>query len=157
MAKRDVFRFETLLKLRQQKEDEAKRAIAARIGQIREIEDRQEAIQSRINQQTATSRLSLSEETLNLDDLRAGRHWMVRLRQGLLRAEAEIRTQRAMLAAERSQLAEATTNRKVLSRLKERRLDRYFAEQQRREQSSLDEMNVLRFAFARTDEEHEVS
>ena len=152
MASKDVFRFETLLKLRRQKEDEAKRAVAARIGQIRDLERRQLALQNRIEQQATRSRFSLSEESLNLDDLRLGRHWMARLRQGLLQAEAEMRTQRAILASERTRLAEASTDRKVLSRLKERRLDQYFAEQERREQAAADEMNVLRFAFSRFDE-----
>lgn len=157
MARNEVFRFETLLKLRRQKEDEAKRAIAARVSQIREIEERQEALQNRISQQSSQSRLLMGEQTLNLDDLRLSRHWMIRLRQGLLQAEAEMRTQRAILASERTQLAEATKNRKVLSRLKERRLDRYFAEQERREQAQMDEMNVLRFAYARFDEENDAS
>ncbi|HPF37264.1 MAG TPA: flagellar FliJ family protein [Phycisphaerae bacterium] len=153
MATGDVFRFETLLKLRRQKEDEAKRAVALRIGQIRDLEQRQEALQSRIEQQTERSRLMLGESTLNLDELRLSRHWVTRLRQGILQAEAEMRTQRAILAAERTQLADASKNRKVLARLKERRLDRYFEEQRRLEQSAMDEMNVLRFAHARIDEE----
>lgn len=157
MASSDVFRFETLLKLRRQKEDEAKRAVASRIGQIRELEKRQEALQNRIEQQSSRSRFALSEQTLNLDELRLSRHWMARLRQGMLQAEAEMRTQRAILASERSQLADTTTDRKVLSRLKERRLDQYFAEQARREQAEQDEMNVLRFAYARFDEETDAS
>jgi flagellar export protein FliJ len=153
MASNEGFRFETLLKLRRQKEDEAQRTVASRMGHIRELEKRQEALQSRIASQSSASRMVLGEQTLNLDEIRLSRHWMIRLRQGLLQAEAEMRTQRAILASERTRLAEAQTNRKVLSRLKERRLDRYFAEQQRREQAELDEMNVLRFAYSRLDEE----
>lgn len=155
MASNDVFRFETLLKLRRQKEDEAKRAIASRIGQIRDLEERQKALQNRIEQQSTRSRLILGESALRLDDLRLSRHWVTRLRQGMLQAEAEMRTQRAILAAERTKLADASKDRKVLARLKERRLDRYFAEQQRREQAEMDEMNVLRFAYSRLDEEHD--
>lgn len=153
MASKDVFRFETLLKLRRQKEDEAQRTVAARMGHIRELEKRQEALNSRIEGQASSSRMVLSEKTLNLDEVRLSRHWMIRLRQGLLQAEAEMRTQRAILASERTRLSDATKNRKVLSRLKERRLDQYFAEQDRRDQAELDEMNVLRFAYARLDEE----
>ncbi|MCB9851818.1 MAG: flagellar export protein FliJ [Phycisphaerales bacterium] len=155
MASNEVFRFETLLKLRRQKEDEAKRALASRIGQIRDLEERQKALQSRIDQQSTRSRQILGEEALRLDELRLSRHWVTRLRQGLLQAEAEMRTQRAILAAERTRLADASKDRKVLARLKERRLDRYFAEQQRREQAEMDEMNVLRFAYARLDEEQD--
>ncbi len=157
MARKDVFRFETLLKLRRQKEDEAQRTVAARMGHIRELEKRQEALNSRIEGQASSSRMVLSEKTLNLDEIRLSRHWMIRLRQGLLQAEAEMRTQRAILASERTRLSDATKNRKVLSRLKERRLDQYFAEQDRRDQAELDEMNVLRFAYARIDEETSAS
>lgn len=155
MAAKDIFRFETMLKLRQQKEDEAKRVVAARLGQIRDLERRQEALTSRIHDQSSKTSQVLGAGSLDMDQLRLSRHWMVRLRQGLLQAEAEMRTQRAILVAERTQLSEASTQRKVLAQLKERRLDRYFAEQARQEQKEADELNVLRFAHAARQREHD--
>ena len=39
MAKRFTFRFDTMLKIRQQREDEQKRVVADRLRQIRQVED----------------------------------------------------------------------------------------------------------------------
>lgn len=155
MATNPTYEFETLLKLRKQKEDEAQRVVAARLGQIRQLEDRQQALQSRIEEHSARTVQILGAGALDVDGMRLSRHWMIRLRQGLLQAEAETRAQRAILAAERSQLAEASKHRKVLARLKERRLEQYFAEAERREQQEADEANVLRFAHAALAREHE--
>lgn len=153
MASNDLFRFETLLKLRQQKEDDAKRAVAARLNRIQELEERQEAIRDRIVHQTDEARDALRSFKIDTDQIRLGRHWISRMRQGLLQAQAEIRTQQAILASERSHLSEATTERKILARLKERRLEKQLAETRRREQLETDDLNVLRFVYTGRDEE----
>jgi len=148
MENNGLFRFETLLKLRKQREDEAKRIVAERMNRIRALEERQEAIQQRITTEVNQVRNEMQVYKLDTDQIRLGRHWITRMRQGLLHAEAEMRTQQAILAAERRKLAEATTERKILARLKEQRMEKALAEQRRREQADMDELNTLRFVHA---------
>ncbi len=145
MAKQYDFRFETLLKLRRQHEDERKRAVAARIREIHTLEERQRLLLQRIADQAADTRRALLSGTVDVDDLRLGRHWTVRLRRGVLETEAAINGQKALLAQERQRLADAAKNRKVLEQLKERRLAEFRAEQERREQKDLDEISVTMF------------
>ncbi|MFQ5429121.1 MAG: flagellar export protein FliJ [Phycisphaerae bacterium] len=146
MARRHIFRFEPVLRLRQRREDEQKRVVAGRLRKIRQIEDHQRALRTRIAQQTEWTRRSLRGESVDIDALKWGRHWMIRLRRGVLDAEGEIGVHRALLAQEQAKLAQAAKEKRVLSRLKERRLALYLAEQERREQLELDEMNGVRFA-----------
>ena len=145
MAKQYDFRFETLLKLRRQHEDERKRAVAARIREIHTLEERQRVLLQRIADQAADTRRALMSGTVDVDDLRLGRHWTVRLRRGVLETEAAINGQKALLAQERQRLADAAKNRKVLEQLKERRLAEYRAQEERREQKDLDEISVTMF------------
>jgi flagellar FliJ protein len=148
MAKRYRFRLEPLLRLRQQREDEQKRVVASRLRQIDALRRRQRVFEGEIDRQTDSMRRSLVDVRVDVDSLKLGRHWLVRLRRGVLEADAQIMTQRAILVQERVALAEARKDAKVLARLKERKRDAYLAEVNRREQAELDEMNVLRFAHA---------
>lgn len=148
MAKRYEFRYETLLRLRRQREDERKRVVAARLREIRTLEDRRATLENRIREQTEQVRDALRSSTLNLDDLKLSRHWVIRLRRGVLETDEAIKTHRAVLSKERQHLAEAAKDKKVLERLKERRLAEYMAEMDRREQLELDEMNAQRAARA---------
>ncbi|GJQ25638.1 MAG: hypothetical protein HBSAPP02_06700 [Phycisphaerae bacterium] len=148
MKSRRMYRFETLLKIRRAKEDAARRVVAARLRQIAEVEQRQAALSERISQETEAIRASLGEKNKNLDveQLRWSRHWLGRLRLGVLEAQAEVAGHRAMLAQERAVLNDARKQVGVLDRLKERWRASVIAESQRVEARQLDEMNTARFA-----------
>ncbi len=146
MAKRYTFRFETLLSLRRQREEQEKRVVASRLREIRKLEQRQEALANRIEDHSGLTRGALRDGVLDLDHLKLSRHWMIRLRRGLLEAEAEITTHRAILAQERMKLSEASKQRKIMAKLREKRRDRFLFEQNRQEQAESDEMSVLRHA-----------
>ncbi len=148
MAATTAFRFETLLHLRKLREQERQRAVAARLAAIHRLEERRTALMRRIDEESAAARDALRLEAVDLDQLRFGRHWVTRLRRGVLETQAEISTHRAILAQERQQLTAAATDKKVLERLKSQRLARRRAEQDRRERLEQDEMNVLRFVHA---------
>ncbi|MBX3394089.1 MAG: flagellar FliJ family protein [Phycisphaerae bacterium] len=149
------FRYETLLRIRRQLEDERKRIVAARLQEIAETESHRQAILDRIRQQSEETRRALSAETVNVDELKFGRHWMLRLQRGVLEADATIVRQRAALAEERVRLAEAARAVKVLVRLKERRQAAYEMEMNRREQLELDEISVLRHGRVGTEDRNE--
>lgn len=155
MATRFTFRFETLLKIRSQRESLAKRAVASRLRQIAELQRRHDRLAAQISEQTDRVRGSLGGATLDVDELMMARHWLVRLRQGVLMADAEIAAQRAILAQERAALAEARKQSRILENLKDRQYSTFTAQLQRHEQLELDEMSVTRFAHAQLCEERE--
>lgn len=146
MAKKYTFRFETLLRLRQQREDEQKRIVSHRLNDIRRLQQRQDTLLQRINDQSDLTRDALRDRQIDVDLLKFGRHWLIRLRRGVLETEAQIAAQKAILAQERSTLREALKHRRILSGLKDRRYMRFTAAETRREQAELDENSVIRFA-----------
>jgi flagellar FliJ protein len=153
MAKRYRFRFETLLRLRQQREDEKKRIVASRLRKIRSLEQHKQVLETRITEQTEVIRNLLVREQMNIDELKAGRHWMIRLRRGVLEAEGALASNRAILAQERADLAIARKETKVLERLKERQQQAFMAEVERQDRLEADDLNTTRFAHARMAEE----
>jgi flagellar export protein FliJ len=142
------FRFETLLRLRKQREDERKRVVASRLRQIGEVRRRHDELLAALDEQTRTLRASLRDSSIDVDQLRWGRHWLSHLRRGILEADAEILAHRAMLAQERSLLIGARKEREVLARLKEQRRQAFLFESARREQMEADELVADRYARA---------
>lgn len=156
MSDRFTFRFETLLKLRARAEDEAKRAVGRRMREIIRLEDRRLLLERRIVEETREIRFSLTGgRALDVDHVRQGRHWLARLRQGVLTTDAEIATQRAVLAQERAALFEARKRARILETVRDRQYLTFAAQLRRREQREQDEMNVTRFAHAMMREEGE--
>jgi flagellar export protein FliJ len=148
MAGRFQFRFETLLRLRQQKEDLQKRVVAARIQQIQQLQERHELLSARIAQQSEAIRGQLRDGTIDVDVLRSARHWLVRLRQGVLQTDAEIAAHRAILAQERLALVESRKEAEVMARLRLRQEAAFVAQLEREEQLETDDLNTMRFARA---------
>lgn len=146
MAGRFHFRFETILRLRRQKEDLQKRVVAARIRQIQQLQERHELLTTRIAQQGEALRGQLREGTIDVDALRCARHWLVRLRQGVLQTDAEIAAHRAILAQERVALVESRKEAEVMSRLRLRQETTFVAQLERDEQLETDDLNTMRFA-----------
>lgn len=146
MAGRFNFRFETLLRLRQRKEDMQKRVVALRLRQIQQLQERHELLSERINQQGDAIRGRLREGEIDVDALRRARHWLVRLRQGILETDAEIATHRAILAQERAALVESRKEARVMEQWRERQKAAFVAQLEREEQMQTDELNTMRFA-----------
>lgn len=148
MAKRYTFRFETLLRLRKQREDEEKRVVASRLRGLKRLYDHQVVLRGQILEQTDTLRNVLREPFLDVGAVRVDRHCVARLRREILEDEAEISTNLALLSQERAVLTNARKETKILERLKERQRAAYQAELDRREQIEQDDMNVTRYAYA---------
>lgn len=141
------FRLETLLKVRKAREDECKRIVAARLGQIEKLSAQKTAIEAQISSQSVSMRAALSGETADVDFLRWGRHWITRLRMQSARVDAESAAHRAVLAQERERLAAARKETKILERLKERQFEAAAAEEAARQRRESDDMNTVRFVF----------
>ncbi|HKQ48350.1 MAG TPA: flagellar export protein FliJ [Phycisphaerae bacterium] len=146
MAGRFRFRFETILRLRRQKEDLQKRVVAARVRQIQQLQERHALLTTRIAQEGEALRGQLREGMVDVDALRSARHWLVRLRQGVLQTDAEIAAHRAILAQERVALVESRKEAEVMSRLRLRQEETFIAQLEREEQLETDDLNTMRFA-----------
>jgi flagellar export protein FliJ len=153
MAATLVFRFEAILRLRKQREDEKKRAVAARLRRIADVRQRQDNLRNAIDLHSDALRDALREQAMDVDQLRWGRHWLTHLRRGVLEAESELSANRAMLAQERNLLVEARKQTQAFARLKERRRQDFLVEAARRERIEADELTTARFAYAMESEE----
>lgn len=156
MATRFTFRFETLLKLRKQREGQCQRVVAARLRQIVTLQARRAKLEEQIARQADDFRRSLGAGSLDVEEVRLSRHWLLKLRERVLQAEAELAGQHAVLAQERAALAEARKTSKILETLRERQHSTFAAQLQRREQQELDELNMTRFAHAAMTREREI-
>ncbi len=140
MARRFRFRLQTLLKVRQLREREAKRKVAAQRAEIARLD--------RLNEQTAVE-ISRQQEALcvaqqqgRLDPLalQRGRAWIAYLRQTI----AVRLVQRAERVAQLKQLQAAwhaaRTQMRAIEKLRERRWQEYVHDRQRRDQAAADEL-----------------
>jgi flagellar export protein FliJ len=152
MARTRTFQFETLLRLREQRQKEQERVVASRLRQIQALEFRRDRLNEQISKQAELIRGAMQSREMDIDHLKLGRHWLGHLRRGVLEAQSEILTQRALLAAERASLVQVRKQTQVMDRLKEIHLAEYWAERDRREQLELDELNAIRFARSQSDE-----
>lgn len=140
MARRFVFRLETLLRVRRLREREAKRKVAAKHAEI--------ALVDRLNEQTTAEILQGQEALLagqqqgRLDPLalQRGRAWVAYLR----RLIAQRQVQRAELVQQLRKLQaafqEARTQSRIIEKLRDRRWREYAADRDRQEQAGADEL-----------------
>ena len=140
MAKRFAFRLETLLRVRQLREHEAQRRVAAQHAEI--------ALVDRLNEQTAAEILQQQEVLLagqqqgRLDPLtlQRGRAWVAYLRRLIALRQA----QRAELVQQLRELQaayrDARTQTRIIEKLRERRWNEYARQRDRQEQSAADEV-----------------
>ncbi len=149
MAKRFVFRLETLLKIRQQREERHQRIVAGRLRQIHQthrqiadLEQQMRAGQDAIRDNQRPGRIDL-QQAIHY------RHWIGHLHKNVLEAQAHLGYLEAELVRERAALAEAAKQRKILDKLKERQWQRYRENEDRRDVNEADEMSTVRYVFDR--------
>jgi flagellar FliJ protein len=140
MARRFDFRLGTLLRVRQLREQEAKRKVAAQRAEIARLD--------RLNRQTADDILRQQAELLEgqqhgrLDplSLQRGRAWIAHLRRTIALRDL----QRAEMTARLQQLQAlwhaARTQARIIEKLRERRWQQYVRERRRDEQAAADEL-----------------
>jgi flagellar protein FliJ len=140
LARRFQFRLETLLRVRQLREREAKRKVAAKRAEI--------ALVDRLNAQTAEEILRQQEALLagqregRLDPLtlQRGRAWIGHLRRTI----GQRHVQRAELVTQWQELQAAwhaaRTQARAIEKLRERRWEEYVHDRERQEQAAADEL-----------------
>jgi flagellar FliJ protein len=149
MARRFTFRFDTLLKIRRQREDEHKRIVGGRLREIAQTQLRIDAIQRQIDEEMNAIRAGQDRGTIDIQQLMRHRHWLGHLHKSGLEAEARLGYLEARLAQERAALAEAVKQRRILEKLRERQADRHQREADRQERLESDELATVRYVFER--------
>lgn len=147
MAKQFVFRFETMLKIRRQREDHHKRVVGQRLRQVGEARQHLESLQHQIQAEVDAMRRVQQPGTIDMQQAVRHRHWLGHLHKGALEMQARIQFLETRLAQERATLAEAAKQRKILEKLRERQADRHRQAVDRREMLELDEMATIRFVY----------
>ncbi len=149
MAKRFVFRLETLLKLRRQREDKQKRVVAEWLRQISRVQREIRSLEEQIADQVGAMRDCIGHGRIDVPWIARNRHWLSHLQRGRLEAEGHLRLLEARLAQERVVLVHAMKEKRVLEKLRERQEDRYRKELDRQEVLVADELSTVRYMFDR--------
>lgn len=152
MAKRFIFRFDTMLRIRRQREDQHQRIVADRLRQITRARGQIGAITRQIHEELDAIRVGQDTGTIDIQQVMRHRHWLGHLHKASLEAQARLRTFEARLAQERAQLAEAVKQRRILEKLKERQYDRHRTEEERRETREGDDLTTIRYVFQQRQE-----
>jgi flagellar FliJ protein len=146
MARRFTFRLQPVLEQRRRLEQERQREVGALERERIELEERIRAWQGAIGaaRSDLRARLGGGGRSISLQDVRmqanASLHLAARAQQAVL----ELAGVHARLEAARRRLLEATTARKAVSLLRERRLAEWRLGERRREEREIDDLNTMR-------------
>lgn len=140
MAKRFHFRLQTLLEVRQLREREAKRRVAAKSAEIARVDLLNSQTRSAIASQQEALLTAQQQGRLDPLELQRGRAWIAYLRRTI----ATRLGQRAALEQElrtlQDELRDARTQTRIIEKLRERRWNEYTHARARREQAEADEL-----------------
>jgi flagellar FliJ protein len=147
MAKRYTFRFDPMLKIRRQREDEHKRIVAARIREIRQVHEQIDGLENQIHDELSSIRKGQEPGSIDMTQIVRHRRWLGHLHKAVLDTQAQLGCLEAKLSQERVALAEAAKQRRILEKLKERQYERFLKEQDRLETLAADDMTTVRYVF----------
>ncbi len=133
------------MKLRQQKEDQNKRAVAQRVREMSKLRDHLMTLNEQIAAEIRKARANAVHTHLDTSDLSKRRFWISHLQRGVLETEFQMRNLEKQLTADRTVLGEASKEYKVIETLRDKRLQAHNREQERLETIEADEMAVSRF------------
>lgn len=156
MARRFEFRLQTLLRVRQLREREAKRKVSAKRAEIAHLDSLNEQTTREIWQRQAELLAAQQEGEIDLLELQRGRNWIAHLRRTI----ATRQSQRAELVDQLRQLQEhlreARTQTRIIEKLRDRRQRDHDRNEARREQDEADELAQQLHGFDEWHSESEV-
>jgi flagellar FliJ protein len=138
------FTLEPVLEQRRRIEDEKQRDFAARTRELRDAESLLERLHAQY--QAAAERLRDGHRSLSTEDLRLHYAHLEYLDRAITAQRAVVAERRGAVERARAALVEASKERKVIEKLKERKHEQYVAEARHLEQAELDDANARRFA-----------
>jgi flagellar FliJ protein len=140
MARRFEFRLETLLRVRQLREREAKRKVAAQRAEIARLDrlDRQTA--DEISRQQAELLEGQRAGRVDPLTLQRGRAWIGHLRRTIALRQVQRTEMLAQLQQLQGVWRAARTQARIIEKLRERRWEQYVRDRARKEQAAADEL-----------------
>ena len=140
MAKRFRFRLETLLKVRELREREAKRNVAAKRAEIARLDRLDEQTAEEISRQQATLLSAQQNKSLSTLTLQRGRAWVGHLRKTITLRQIQRQKLVDQLLDLQAIWREERKQMRVIEKLKERRWHEHRKAEQRRERNAEDEL-----------------
>ena len=151
MAKKFKFRVESVLKMREQAEQRALRAMADASGKVAEIENRIRDMRARVADQNRLVREGVLTGSVNVQYMSLYRRHVMALNRRMIELGRDLHEAAVELANRRAEALEAVKQRKVLTKLKDRQLAKYMKELERDELRQTDDMTLMRIGHQRTD------
>ncbi len=140
MARRFRFRLETLLRVREIREREAKRRVGAKQAEIARVDQLNRLTAEEISQRQDVLRSHQRQGVLAPDALVRENAWIAHLRRTIVERQA-LRTQLARdLKTRQAEFRQARTQKRIIEKLRERRWEEYCKDRKRRDQAETDEL-----------------
>jgi flagellar FliJ protein len=137
-----VFSLEGVLRQRKHVEQEKQRALAAKQTVLVELQEALRRMQETVQASNDDVRQNRLVGRLDMEFITAHRRFLAGVqRQGLALTQKLALAQRAVDEA-RMELVEAAKGRQAIEKLREKQLERWRAEQSRREQAQMDEIGT---------------
>jgi flagellar export protein FliJ len=140
MAKRFRFRLQTLLRVRELREREAKRKVGAKQAEIARVDQLNRLTAEEISRRQNALRDHQRRKTLAPDELAREWAWIAYLRRTIVERQAFRAKLIKELATLRDQWRQARMRQRTIEALRDRRWEQYVKESKRREQAESDEL-----------------
>ena len=145
MAKKFQFRPEVILKLREQREQLARRKLADAQGAVVEIERKIRDLRSQLDQQDTVVRAGVLLGKVDVQFMSHYRRHAMSLHRLMIEHAYSLQQASAELQRVRNEALVAIKERKVMTKLKENLLAKHHAGLEYEERRELDEMTTMRF------------
>lgn len=156
MARRFEFRLQTLLRVRQLREREAKRKVSAKRAEIAHLDSLNEQTTREIWQRQADLLAAQQKGEIDLVELQRGRNWIAHLRRTIATRQSQRAELVDQLRGLQEQLREARTQTRIIEKLRDRRQKDHDRSEARREQDEADELAQQLHGFDEWHSESEV-
>lgn len=140
MAQRFTFRLETLLRVRDLREQQAKRAVAAKAGEISRLDSLNAQTHREILAQQSALRDTQKANTIDPLELTRQRAWIAHLRRLTLQRLGDRQTLATQLLKLQESLRIARSETQALEKLREKRFDEWKRARNLREQGEAEEL-----------------
>ena len=137
---RFIFKLDGVLRHRERIEQEHQRALAVVTAELVRLQADLRTITDEVNRNAADVRENHLVGKLNMSYLAAHRRYMLGMQRKVQQSAQALGAQQQAVESARAQLAEATKQKKILEKLRERYHERWKAEQVRLEAGAFDEL-----------------
>jgi flagellar protein FliJ len=143
------FRLQTLLKLRQQQEDQKQRVVGALLTELNEQQRQALEMAAAVRAEGDRLREQHARGAIDLEWASHYRRYVTYMQQAINKRIEAVAQIQQRLARARQELAEAAKQTKILEKLRDRRKNRYDLELRRQDQREQDEIATRNFIRSR--------